>query len=135
MATAEAAWAIGGAVALVAFGLLPIADAWTGVAKGADIYLFLAGIMLIAELARSEGLFEWLAGIAASHARGSAKRLFALIYIVGIVVTGVSFERRHGRRTDAGRVCRCERGTHRAPALSLNLRVHRQCRELRAADF
>jgi arsenical pump membrane protein len=33
----EAAWAIGGAVALVAFGLLPIADAWTGVAKGADI--------------------------------------------------------------------------------------------------
>jgi arsenical pump membrane protein len=83
----EAAWAIGGAVALVAFGLLPIADAWTGVAKGADIYLFLAGMMLIAELARSEGLFEWLAGIAASHARGSAKRLFALIYIVGIVVT------------------------------------------------
>ena len=58
-----------------------------GVAKGADIYLFLAGMMLIAELARSEGLFEWLAGIAASHARGSAKRLFALIYIVGIVVT------------------------------------------------
>src|SRR4051812_22474322 len=98
-------------------------------------YLFLAGMMLIAELARSEGLFEWLAGIAASHARGSAKRLFPLIYIVGIVVTGVSFERRHGRRTDAGRVCLCERGTRRAPALSLNLRVHRQCRELRAADF
>jgi arsenical pump membrane protein len=83
----EAIWAVAGALALVAFGLLPIADAWTGIAKGADVYFFLTGMMLIAELARSEGLFDWLAGIAASHARGSAKRLFALIYIVGIVVT------------------------------------------------
>jgi arsenical pump membrane protein len=83
----EAIWAVAGAIALVAFGLLPIGDAWSGIAKGADVYLFLAGMMLIAELARSEGLFDWLAGIAASHARGSAKRLFALIYIVGIVVT------------------------------------------------
>jgi len=83
----EAIWAVAGAVALVAFGLLPIADAWTGIAKGADVYFFLTGMMLIAELARSEGLFDWLAGIAASHARGSAKRLFALIYLVGIIVT------------------------------------------------
>jgi arsenical pump membrane protein len=83
----EAIWAVTGAVALVAFGLLPIGDAWTGIAKGADVYFFLTGMMLIAELARSEGLFDWLAGIAASHARGSAKRLFALVYVVGIVVT------------------------------------------------
>jgi arsenical pump membrane protein len=83
----EAIWAVGGAAALVAFGLLPLADAWTGIAKGGDVYLFLTGMMLIAELARTEGLFDWLAGIAASHARGSAQRLFALIYVVGIVVT------------------------------------------------
>jgi arsenical pump membrane protein len=83
----EAISAVAGAVALVAFGLLPIGDAWTGIAKGADVYFFLTGMMLIAELARSEGLFDWLAGIAASHARGSAKRLFALVYVVGIVVT------------------------------------------------
>jgi arsenical pump membrane protein len=83
----EAIWAVAGAIALVAFGLLPMAEAWTGIVKGADVYFFLTGMMLIAELARSEGLFDWLAGIAASHARGSAKRLFALIYIVGIVVT------------------------------------------------
>ena len=83
----EAIWAVAGAIALVAFGLIPLAEAWAGIAKGADVYLFLSGMMLIAELARSQGLFDWLAGIAASHARGSAKRLFALIYIVGIVVT------------------------------------------------
>src|SRR5947209_16759515 len=62
-------------------------EAWIGVAKGADVYFFLTGMMLIAELARREGLFDWLAGIAASRARGSAKRLFALVYVVGIVVT------------------------------------------------
>jgi arsenical pump membrane protein len=83
----EAIWAVAGALALVAFELLPIRDAWTGIAKGADVYFFLSGMMLIAELARSEGLFDWLAGIAASHARGSAKRLFALVYIVGVIVT------------------------------------------------
>jgi arsenical pump membrane protein len=83
----EAIWAVAGGIALVVFGLLPIREAWTGIAKGADVYFFLTGMMLIAELARSEGLFDWLAGIAASHARGSAKRLFALVYIVGTVVT------------------------------------------------
>ena len=83
----EAIWAVAGAVALVALGLLPVTEAWTGIAKGADVYFFLTGMMLIAELARSEGLFDWLAGIAASHARGSAKRLFALIYMVGIIIT------------------------------------------------
>jgi arsenical pump membrane protein len=83
----EATWAVAGAIALVAFGLLPIPDAWSGIAKGEDVYFFLTGMMLIAELARNEGLFDWLAGIAASHARGSAKRLFALIYMVGIIIT------------------------------------------------
>src|SRR6478609_9166961 len=61
--------------------------AWTGIANGADVYFFLPGMILIAELARSEGLFDWLAGIAASHARGSPTRLFALVYGVGILVT------------------------------------------------
>jgi arsenical pump membrane protein len=83
----EAVWAAAGAIALVALGLLPIGAAWTGIAKGLDVYLFLTGMMLIAELARREGLFDWLAGIAASHARGSARRLFALVYVVGILVT------------------------------------------------
>ncbi len=83
----EAVWAVAGAIALVALGLLPIGAAWTGIAKGLDVYLFLTGMMLIAELARREGLFDWLAGIAASHARGSARRLFALVYVVGILVT------------------------------------------------
>jgi arsenical pump membrane protein len=66
---------------------LPWRTALHGVALGSDVYLFLAGMMLLAELARSEGLFDWLAARAAAGARGSARRLFGLVYLVGILVT------------------------------------------------
>jgi arsenical pump membrane protein len=83
----EAIWAVAGAILLVAFGLLPVGDAFAGIAKGTDVYLFLIGMMLLAELARKEGLFDWLATHAVGHARGSPRRLFALIYGVGVIVT------------------------------------------------
>src|ERR1700683_2218338 len=56
----EAIWAVAGAVLLLAMGLLSPQDALTGVAKGSDVYLFLFGMMLLAEIARAEGLFAWL---------------------------------------------------------------------------
>ncbi len=83
----EAVWAVAGAALLVALGLLPLADAAQGVARGTDVYLFLTGMMLLAELARQEGLFDWLAARALRAAHGSAGKLFALVYGVGIVVT------------------------------------------------
>jgi len=72
---------------LVLFGLLPPGEALAGVERGTDVYLFLTGMMLLAELARLEGLFDWLAAHAAGHARGSARRLFILVYAVGTLVT------------------------------------------------
>jgi arsenical pump membrane protein len=83
----EFVWAVAGAALLVALGLLPISDALAGVAKGTDVYLFLIGMMLLAELAKQEGLFDWLAAQAARHARGSASRLFTLVFAVGTLVT------------------------------------------------
>ena len=83
----EAIWAVAGAIAVVAFGLLPWTGAIAGLRKGLDVYLFLAGMMLLAEVARREGLFDWLAALATSHANGSASRLFLLTYIVGAIVT------------------------------------------------
>jgi arsenical pump membrane protein len=83
----EATWAAGGAVLLVAAGLLSPHEALRGVCKGTDVYLFLTGMMLLAETARSEGLFDWLAAHAAKRAKGSAQRLFLLIYGVGALVT------------------------------------------------
>lgn len=85
----EAIWAVLGAASLVALGLLPAGTAWAGVLKGTDVYLFLIGMMLLAEVARKEGLFDWLAGIAVRQARGSATRLFTLVYLVGTLVTVV----------------------------------------------
>ncbi len=83
----EAIWAVLGAALLVMFGLLPIGDALKGMAKGTDVYLFLTGMMLLSEIARQEGLFDWLAAIATRRAKGSAQRLFFLIYAVGTIVT------------------------------------------------
>ncbi|MGB9026385.1 MAG: arsenic transporter [Rhodomicrobium sp.] len=83
----EAIWAVAGAAALVLLALLPWQDALAAAAKGIDVYLFLTGMMVLAELARREGLFDWLAAHAATAARGSQRRLFGLVYLVGIAVT------------------------------------------------
>jgi len=52
-----------------------------------DVYLFLTGMMLLAELARQEGVFDWIAGLAVLQSRGSPACLFGLVYVAGIVVT------------------------------------------------
>ena len=85
----EAIWAVAGAGLLVVLQLISPGDAWAGITKGTDVYLFLFGMMLLAEVAREERLFDWLAAKAVVLARGSAKRLFALTYLVGIAVTGL----------------------------------------------
>jgi len=76
-----------GALALVAGGLLSPAQAVRALARGNDVYFFLAGMMLLAEVARRAGLFEWLATHAARAAAGSATRLFVLVYAACVVVT------------------------------------------------
>ena len=83
----EAVWAVAGAVALVAFGLLPASDGLKAIAKGTDVYLFLTGMMLLSEVARGEALFDFLASLAVGLARGFASRLFLLVYALGTVVT------------------------------------------------
>jgi len=83
----EAIWAVSGAIALVFFGLISFSDGLTGISKGTDVYLFLTGMMLLAETAREEKLFDWLAAHATKMAKGSATKMFLLIYLVGIVVT------------------------------------------------
>jgi arsenical pump membrane protein len=83
----EFIWAVVGAALLVVLKLLPWQEALAAAAKGMDVYLFLIGMMLLAEVARKEGLFGWLAAQAVRHARGSAKRLFLIVYVVGTMVT------------------------------------------------
>ncbi|MGN6468780.1 MAG: arsenic transporter [Rhizobiaceae bacterium] len=83
----EAIWAVAGAVLIVGLGFLPLSGAWRGILAGLDVYLFLIGMMLLSEVARESGLFDWLAALATRLAKGSPTRLFTLVYGVGIVVT------------------------------------------------
>jgi len=86
---AEAYWACGGAHLLVITRLLPLHQASRAVRQGLDVYLFLTGMMILAELARREGVFEWVADIAGRYAHGSPSRLFLYVYLAGIVVTAL----------------------------------------------
>lgn len=84
---AEVWWISGGAVLLIALRLVPLKMAGQAVAKGSDVYLFLIGMMLLSELAREQGVFDWVASVAVRGARGSCSRLFLLVYGVGTLVT------------------------------------------------
>jgi arsenical pump membrane protein len=86
---AEAYWVCGGGILLVLTRLIPLHQAAHAVYEGLDVYLFLIGMMILAELAREEGVFDWVADVAAQHARNSPGRLFVLIYLVGTLVTAL----------------------------------------------
>ncbi len=83
----EAVWAVSGAILLLACGLISPAEGFTGAGRGTDVYLFLTGMMLLAETAREEKLFDWLAAHATNMAKGSSNRLFLLMYVTGTLVT------------------------------------------------
>lgn len=85
----EAVWICSAAALLIIARLVPPHAALAAIGKGTDVYLFLTGMMLLAELARREGVFDWIADHAVCRARNSAARLFLLIYVVGIAVTAL----------------------------------------------
>lgn len=83
----EVYWVGGGAILLVVLRLIPLKLAGKAVAEGFDVYLFLIGMMLLSELSREHGVFDWLSSAALKGAHGSAARLFTLVYGVGTLVT------------------------------------------------
>ncbi len=83
----EVYW-IGAAVfLLLTLRLIPFSLAEKAAVKGIDVYLFLIGMMLLSELAREHGVFDWLSSVAMRCTKGSLSRLFLLVYAVGAVVT------------------------------------------------
>lgn len=83
----EYVWTGAGAILLLVLRLIPPSLAVHAVAKGLDVYLFLTGMMLLAEMGKRFGVFDWLAAQAVRHGNGSPVRLFTLIYLTGTVVT------------------------------------------------
>ena len=101
----EFIWAVAGAALLVLLNLLPWRDALAAAGKGTDVYLFLIGMMLLAEWRDervcSTGSQRWRCGI---------RRLGEAAVPDGLRRRhhrhGVSVERCHRRGSDAGRLCR-----------------------------
>ena len=83
----EVYWVSGGAVLLLALRLIPLKLAGEAVAEGADVYLFLIGMMLLSSLADEHGVFEWVSSKAVRSAHGSTSRLFTLVYCIGTLTT------------------------------------------------
>jgi arsenical pump membrane protein len=83
----EVYWIAGGVLLLLIFRLVPLQLAGRAAVKALDVCLFLVGMMLLSELAREHGVFDWLSSVAVRSARGSCSRLFALVYAVGTIVT------------------------------------------------
>lgn len=82
-------YALAGAALLVLAGFVPWRRAAAAVAEGGNVYLFLSGMLLLSEVARRAGLFDWIAALATRAARGSGRRLFTLVYAAGIAVTAL----------------------------------------------
>jgi arsenical pump membrane protein len=80
-------WAAGGAAAVVALGAVSLPQAGAALARGTDVYLFLIGMMALAEFARTEGVFTWIASRAVGAAGGSRSRLLLLVYGAGLLTT------------------------------------------------
>ncbi len=83
----EVWWIGAGVTLLLVLRLVPLAVAGKAAAKGMDVYLFLAGMMLLSELAHKHGVFDWVASVAVRGAKGSCSQLFLLVYTVGTLVT------------------------------------------------
>jgi arsenical pump membrane protein len=83
----EVYWVGGGVLLLMVLRLTPLKLAGRAIAEGSDVYLFLIGMMLLSELAREHGVFNWLSSIAVRGANGSCSRLFTLVYGIGTIVT------------------------------------------------
>ncbi len=83
----EAVPALAGAALLVLFGAIGPQAALAAAGRGMQVYLFLTGMMLLAELALLQGVFAWAAAHLAQLARGAPATLFALVYGLAVLIT------------------------------------------------
>src|SRR5689334_16595805 len=82
------AWAaLGGSAAMLLTGLATPGQAVDLLIANLNVFGFFLGLMAISALADSAGVFAWLAGLAGRSARGSARRLFVNVFLVGVLIT------------------------------------------------
>ena len=128
------AWAaiIGGGL-LLGLRLETPAQAWHTVALGADVLLFLLGLLILSDLLKASGFFEWAAILAARA--GQRRRQDALPQRVraGCAHDDVFVARYNGCDFDADRAVVCRASEAFFAPVSAGLRVCRQHRLAAAA--
>lgn len=82
-------WSVAAGLFAVVVRLIAPGEAMHAVLDGADVYAYLLGILAIAEIARVTQLFDWAAAHVLRLAAGSRRRLFVMVYGVGIAVTAL----------------------------------------------
>lgn len=82
----EAIAAVVGAVAMLLFGLVSPGTAVNVLAGQWDVFLFFLGLMTIAAVADSAGFFDWAAAMAVRLSKGSGKRLFLNVFLLGVLL-------------------------------------------------
>lgn len=85
----ETVWAVVGAVAMLAVGVVSPHAALQSVSGQWDVLLFFAGLLLVAWASEQAGVFRWAARRAARAANGRADRLFLNVVLAGVVLTTV----------------------------------------------
>ena len=85
----EAVGALPAAVLVVALGLVPWHDAADEARTLGPTVAFLAAILVLAELAREDGVFVWAGGVMARWSHGSPRRLLGAVFVIASVTTAV----------------------------------------------
>ncbi len=85
----EAWFTCGGGALMLLFGLESPAQALGMIDQGKDALFFLVGLLLLAELMRVSGFFEWAAVHAARSAKGDGAALYRNVFLLGAAVTAL----------------------------------------------
>ncbi|MCL2490383.1 MAG: SLC13 family permease [Propionibacteriaceae bacterium] len=85
----EAYFAVPAALVLCLIGVIGWGDAATHLKTMVPTLVFLAGILLLAHLCQTEGLFDWLGHLVARRAGGRPTRLLGWVVTVAAVTTAV----------------------------------------------
>ena len=82
------AWAtvLGGSLMLL-LRLETPAQAWQAIAEGMNVLLFLLGLLILSELLRASGFFDWAAIHAAWAAGGDGRSLYRNVFLLGAATT------------------------------------------------
>lgn len=82
------AWAtVAGGMAMLLLRLETPAQAWRTIAEGRDVLFFLLGLLLLSDLLRASGFFDWAAILAARAAKGDGRALYRNVFLFGALTT------------------------------------------------